>query len=553
VAEPEEENIMSHPAAEPGERELMECPGDLSVLGREPVGGDRPEGGDVRDDPVFEELQAEVDKLSAPAAAGPVDWDKVSRLASGILLNKSKDLLVASYLAVALIHTRRPDGFGAGLKLYLELIECFWEGLYPPKTRLQGRVRSLEWWLEKTESALRQEKDLTLAAAQLAQIAVLLNRLDDFLREHLENAPSLAPLKEYVRSLTTKAAQTAATEAPVRVLPERAGAALVAGRQQTEPQNGAVTQQMTVAQEADQALGDGLMKVSAASFSLWQLDRSSPKAYRLKRQTAWYAVDELPESAVGRTRIAPPPTQVRNLLFDLLNNGAAEELLKAAETRLPEYIFWLDLSCLVAVALTRLGSRFEKARAAVCQETAFLQYRLPGLEQLSFSDGTPFASPDTRQWLKTIAFRKDRASPLPLVAAPSAPEAETEALIESQRAGLQQLLCAGQLVQALEVIQQKLRSSTSRREQLLWRLSLAGMLAEVGKSSYALPYLEQVLEDIDRYGLEQYDPSLALRALKLAWLAFENQAEQKFKDQAQQVLHRIGRVNLPEMVRLIED
>jgi len=79
------------------------------------------------------------------------------------------------------------------------------------------------------------------------------------------------------------------------------------------------------------------------------------------------------------------------------------------------------------------------------------------------------------------------------------------------------------------------------------------MLAEVGKSGYALPYLEQVLEDIDSYGLEQYDPSLALRALKLAWLAFENQEEQKFKDRAQHVLHRIGRVNLPEMVHLIED
>ena len=544
---------MSHPAARPDDNELMEFPADLSALGREPIAWDRPAGGDVRSDPVFQELQAEVDNLSSPAAAGPVDWDKVARLAGDILTNKSKDLLVASYLAVALIHTGRPDGFGAGIELYQDLIERFWEGLYPPKSRLQGRVRALEWWIEKTESALRQAQELPRAAGRLAQIEAVLNRLDDFLREHLASAPSLVPLREYVGSLTTKPAARAETEAPALFLPKPARAASAPDPRLSEPQDRTVPQQPTSAQEADQALGDGLLQVGASSFFLWQLDRSSPKLYRLKRQTAWYAVDELPASAAGRTRIAPPPSQVKNLLFDLLNNGAAEELLNAAETRLPQYIFWLDLNCLVAVALARLGGRFEAARAAVCQETALLQHRLPGLEQLSFSDGTPFASPDTRQWLQAIALRKERASALPLVTAQPAPESETESLIESQRAGLQQLLCAGQLVEALEVIQQKLRTSTSRREQLLWRLSLAGMLAEVGKSGYALPYLEQVLEDIDSYGLEQYDPSLALRALKLAWLAFENQEEQKFKDRAQHVLHRIGRVNLPEMVHLIED
>ena len=79
------------------------------------------------------------------------------------------------------------------------------------------------------------------------------------------------------------------------------------------------------------------------------------------------------------------------------------------------------------------------------------------------------------------------------------------------------------------------------------------MLVDVGKPRLALPHLDQVLIDIDGHGLEEYDPTLAMNGLRLAWLALEAQTDQKFKEQATDVLHRIGRLDLPEMVRLAKD
>lgn len=108
----------------------------------------------------------------------------------------------------------------------------------------------------------------------------------------------------------------------------------------------------------------------------------------------------------------------------------------------------------------------------------------------------------------------------------------------------------GKLIEAMEIVQQKLSKSASRRENLLWRLSLSRMLVDMGKSGLALPHLEQALRDIAWHGLETYDPNLAMRGLKLAWLAFDSQTDQKFKDQARDVLHQIGRFDMPEMVRL---
>jgi type VI secretion system protein VasJ len=525
---------------------------DLSALGKQPVCADKPTGTDIRYDPAFDELQTEVDKLSSPAAAGAVNWEKVCRFASDILANKSKDLLVASYLSVALIYTRRNDGFAIGLKVYLELMERFWDDLYPAKVRMRGRVRSIEWWVEKTETALTQVKELSFPPDQLALVKENLIKLDNFLVEHLEDSPSLAPIKEFFNELSGPAEETVQLDtaphnlsAPV----EEAPAASMA-QQDREPEEAEVLKEITSHQEADKALNFGLMKMREASFYLWQKDPASPQVYRLTRKAAWYAVEDLPPAANGRTRIPSPVPSIKNLLFDLRNNGDAEALLKAAETRLPQYIFWIDLNRLVAESLSRLGSRYEKAHEAVCQETAFLLHRLPGLEELSFSDGTPFAVPDTRQWLKGIVLRggmTDAVSPSSMA---SPGEADVESTIENIIQEAQLLVQKGKLIEAMEAVQQRLRNVSSQREKLLWRLALAQMLVNLSKTKLALPHLEQVLKDIDRHGLEEFDPMLAMRGLRLAWLAFDTQLEQKFKEQAVDVLHRIGRLDMPEMVRL---
>ncbi|HQU14269.1 MAG TPA: type VI secretion system ImpA family N-terminal domain-containing protein, partial [Thermodesulfobacteriota bacterium] len=65
---------------------------ELAELGKRPIRPDQPAGDDVRYDPLYEELLAEVDKFSSPSASGAVDWDKVVKLSSDILSQKAKDL-----------------------------------------------------------------------------------------------------------------------------------------------------------------------------------------------------------------------------------------------------------------------------------------------------------------------------------------------------------------------------------------------------------------------------------------------------------------------------
>jgi len=127
---------------------------ELTELGKQPIRPDQPAGNDVRYDPQYEELQAEVDKFSSPSASGAVDWDKVVKLSSDILSQKSKDLLVASYLAIALIQTKKFEGVEIGSRIYRDLVEGHWEALFPTKARMRGRVAAIEWWAEKAEGVL---------------------------------------------------------------------------------------------------------------------------------------------------------------------------------------------------------------------------------------------------------------------------------------------------------------------------------------------------------------------------------------------------------------
>jgi type VI secretion system protein VasJ len=231
------------------------------------------------------------------------------------------------------------------------------------------------------------------------------------------------------------------------------------------------------------------------------------------------------------------------MLFNLRESGDAEALLKASESRLPEYIFWLDLNRLSAEALLRLGERFDKAHEAVCQETAFLVHRLPGLADLSFSDGTPFANSDTIKWLKETAFEAEEGAEKITAEIP-----EAESGINQRIKELKQLIRKGKVIEAIENAQRDIAAVTSKKEQLLWKLSMAEMLQEAGKERLAVPYAEQVLKNIEEYRLEQYDPRLAIKGLKTAFTIFDNGDEGK----KETILNRIGQLDMTEMLKLMK-
>ncbi len=522
---------------------------DLLSLGKEPINSENPTGTDVRYDSEFEELQAEIDKLSSPTSSGSLDWQKIVKLSSGILAGKSKDLLVASYLAVALIHTQDIEGLLAGTKIYSDLLESFWENLFPPKKRLRGRIGAIEWWVDKSASILDQLKLDPLPAEKLEQLKEQLGRAEQLLNEYLDEPPLLRGIQRYVEMIPSIAEKGPEPEAQSE---KQSKTAASPSAPQPRPQEAAVPKEpesVASDEDAQKVFRLGVQNIRKAAAFLRESNIGSPAPYRWTRFAAWSSVASLPPVTDGKTMIPPPSVQITADLKAFRDNGNWGALVKLAETSLLQSIFWLDVNRFSWEGLGNMGEQYLDAQEAICQETALLLHRLPDLITFSFSDGTPLADTQTRQWVASIGFGSGAGAKSQEVTVSGMPAGEMDHLGEILEKAFA-LAKKKKTLEATQILQQGLRGTSAPREILLFRMALSQVLTGMNKTGFVIPHLQEMLTILETYRLEEWDRDLAVRALKIAYDGFESDTSEQSKREAAAILSRIARLDPVEALRL---
>jgi len=521
---------------------------ELAELGKQPILPDQPAGEDVRYDPLFEELQAEVDKFSSPSASGAVEWDKIVKLSSDILSRKSKDLLVASYLAVALVQTRKFEGVEIGSRIYRDLVELHWDALFPAKARMRGRIAAIQWWAEKAEGILEQIPKGPYAQERIDALNENLQTIDRLLAEYLEEPPSIRTMLDFAASLEAiesppdaepaAAAPASGTTAggaePVPAAPVAAPGA---------PQAAPGPAEIDSVETAYGVLENALREVFRVAEYLRGQDPSNPSAYRLTRVAARCGVEALPPSGEGNTGILAPYTM--DVMRDLAGEGREAELVAAAERNLEQHAFWLDLDFWTWRALARLGEGYQAAAEAVRQETGLFLRRLPGIEDLKFSDGTPFASEETREWIKGLKAEGGGGGG----DGTSTPADPSAGGVRHARA----LISEGRAADAFRAMQKGVRGAASRKDAFLWRIAFCRLLAETPEPSYALPHIDEILREVDLFRLEEFDPDLALKGLKAAWDGYRVNAGAVPEEKVVELQRRIARLDVAAAMSLAGD
>lgn len=540
---------------------------DLLSLGENPIHPDQPTGSDVRYEPEFEDLQAEIDKLSSPSAVGGIDWKKVGDMAAFILANKSKDLLVASYLAVSQVYTHQIEGLTVGLTVMHDLMEQYWDTLFPPKKRMRGRLGAIEWWVEKTGSALENVKPESISSEKLEELNEILSRIDVIFSEVLPDPPLLGSIQRFIEKIPSPSEEKSEAGSPMPVeekaIPEPPSAEK--GPQTappSEPNNEPTqkapepsttpTEQEEIAteQDAKKIIHLGCQKIRQSASFLLENNPMNFMAYRYRRIAAWSNVSALPRDTGGKTQIPPPAPYILQPLYDLRGSGNWNALLKSAEQKLSQFIFWIDLNRFVAEALISLGEGYEEAHEVVCQETAFFMHRLSGVDDLAFSDGMPFADPETKQWLKNIEPGVGSKMGEQIRVIPPGKDDDCEDRMSETIEKAQLLAKKKKIIEAVALIQEKLQNCLAQKEALLWRLALCQILLGSRNKDMSAPHLEQILETIEHYQLETWDPPLALKGLKVAWTGFCSLSDNSFKQNAAETLSRIAKLDPAEALRL---
>lgn len=522
---------------------------ELLSLGKEPIRPEQPAGDDIRYDAGFEALQAEIDKLSSPSGPKSLDWENVSRLSTDILATKSKDLLVAGYFSVAQVYTRGLDGLGDAATIMGELIERYWDTLFPQKTRMRGRVRALEWWIERTEGALKQRPRAPIPEEQLTRLRESLEKIEQLLRTRIEELPSFASLYTFLNSANVieTPAQTDAQAPDAQPGKEQAAAGASAPAAKREQTTSAALP--ATPGDAQRAFNQSLERLTEIADFYRTHDPASPALHRLDRAIAWLRVEALPPAADGRTRIPPPDREMR-MLEELRAKGDNEAVLKMTGETLRKSLFWLDLNRFASEAMSSLGERYQAADETVRQETAYFLHRLPGIEELAFSDGTPFADGETRQWLKESALSSGSDGAESAAPAQNGPALREEDAIRAEVQEARALIREKKLLEALDGMQRNIRQSASEKDRLLRRAAVSQLLIATKNAEFALPHLSQLIDDVDRYRLEEFDPSLAIKCLKVAWSGFVVSSDRAAREKAAVTLQRIARLDLGEAARL---
>lgn len=493
----------------------------LAALGATPVPGDNPTGVSIRYEPEFESIETEINKLQS-VHQEQVNWDSVIDTGSAILAEKSKDLTVACYLCFGLFEKEGYAGLATGLQVLHDMITHFWDGLFPELRRLRARAGAVSWLAEKLGAALAKTPPGSSDREAVASAFQLVGDIDTRLGELLQGQDySLMdlyrPLKGFQRDLQQR-------DAPQPVKPAQ-GTPSANGPAAAPADLGSVT--VGSKEEAQKVTRGCQSAIKTLAAYLRQQKLSDPAPYRMLRFSAWISIDRLPPNNNGETQLPAAAGEKRMAFQSLLDAGEYTKLINDAEEMLTRAPFWLDVHRYTATALQELGDEYSGARAAVVSGVGEFVRRLPGLLELSFQGGTPFADEDTRAWIESeaqaagVASNKEGNADA-TAEAPSAAADEPWAEIFKQA---KQLKAKKKIKEALELFQAGRNSAPNERERFLWDLTQARFCYESGLVELALPQLDHLDRQIERFGLEEWEPGLSVSVARLILMCNDKSSE----------------------------
>lgn len=179
-----------------------------------PISDAKPGGDNASYDPDYDAIRTEVAKLDSPIG-GDIDWASVARGGQAMLTGKSKDLLIASYMAYGLLETKKLEGLAVGLAVLEGLLDQYWETMFPPLKRKRGRGNALGWLIGRLEIAL---PTLEVSAADRPAFDLVVagyKAMGATAREKLEDhAPAMRSVSDALQRIDLKLPKAASAPTP---------------------------------------------------------------------------------------------------------------------------------------------------------------------------------------------------------------------------------------------------------------------------------------------------------------------------------------------------
>lgn len=472
----------------------------------EPITQDNPAGVQLDDDPDFDRVSSEIQKLESLHSSSPVDWGEVVRLSSNILSKKSKDIRLASWLCMGLFQQDGYAGLAQGLEICLGLLQNFWDSMYPPIKRIRGRSAAFIWLASKIVPQLLAKEPSPSDTEAVRSCGLTIEKLTQLIDEKFGDhspataePPNILDLRKTLQSyaLRFKAEEKAQTQ-EVKEAEQR---------QQVTPS--APPPEFTSINSAHQM-------ILRASAYIRESQPNDPISYRLDRIIRWHTMTRLPPNNRGRTELPGVIPQLAQAFLNLLNSGDWEKLLRQSESNFVNTPLWLDLQRFIDRSMFELGEMYEDARKVVREELATLVKRFPEVTELQFKNGTPFADDQTRMWIESEVMPsfQESAKEKTSEQAQENTRADNNDNVEDVIAEAKRLTLSGEFQKAISMLLKKISDAPLRRTQFIWKLNLAELCIQAGHYRLAIPILEALDNDSQQFSLDIWEPNLSAGVVK---------------------------------------
>lgn len=490
-------------------------------------------GSDMRFSSEYEALESELGKVQSIHVSTQPDWQEAMHISECLLRQHTKDLRVAAWLTWALYQRESLPGLVAGLGLIRHLCEHHWAVVYPAKLRTRGAA--LGWLALRLEQVFAQSFSLKDQQPLFRCMLEHLTHLDELWSAHLsDEAPTLLPLR---RQLTQRLEQA------VEVELSEAGSALVTAqvKQATTrlliPESATghdKTGNQTIASEKEAHKSLRVLQEHGRHLCNWWLrqDATDLRALRLNRTLTWLALNTYPDADSDRLTVLRGPTPDKLKRYrERFAQGHYGDLLLELEASLAGALFWFDGLRMVWECLDALQADLAKTELEV--SFALLLQRLPDLPEFRFHEGAPFADTATRDWI-TLQVARHLQPP-----APSGVVVDANA--EPWEAALQEVmprLRKDGLKEAIHELKQGMHTARSERARFHWRLALARLCVSAGKQELAKVQLEDLDHELQRAGLDRWEPELALQVAQLLYRCCELLPQSQAIRERKETTHR---------------
>ncbi|GAB6074652.1 TssA family type VI secretion system protein [Nautilia lithotrophica] len=415
-------------------------------------------GENVKYDDEYMSLEEEIEKLSSPTQAENVDFKKIKNLSESILKNKSKDFFAAVYYSYSSLVLEKD--IKKSICFLGEFVDSFWEEGFPKREK--AKVNAIKWWLSKIEKYLESisgfEDDVSDYINCVEKIENKLSSID--------YAPAFTNLKFLLNQKIFK--KEVQTEKPEEKTSEE---------KQTQENENCIC--------LSEDINDNL-KILSDKLNQLLIDvienEIKCEYFIIRRMIVFYDIDSLPVATDKKTLIPPPAYEEKSSIQTLYKNGNYKDLINVCESKITTYVFWFDLHYYIAASLKSLG--YENCAIGIKNSLRLFVNKFPTILEYMFSDGTPFATFETKQWLKE--------------------EVKKESVKDKYE------IPNGNIKQKIEYITKNINTSEDIKNKINWILKFFEVYR--GNDEIIDVYKNELFELLEQYQIAQIDKDLAQKA-----------------------------------------